>query len=301
MSTLRVAVAVLILASAWSLSSLAQARAQSQANNPGKPRVVKIGGVASGPETVVVFRNLCQYLKTKRFAADFVLYSNYDALEQALERDEIDIAWNTPLAHARYHVNKGKSRTLAMRDVDQGFRSVVIARKDSKIEDIEGLEGKTLALGSREAAEATTLPLHYLSKQGLKLDRVKTLKLDEERDFRGNPCGSPQDVLEAVQSGRAQAGIIGENLWRGVSRNEARDGDRLTAIWTSPEFSHCVFTASTEFDASLADAFTDLMVKMTPNDPGCADVLRLEGAKRWVKGSPEGFKDLIEAVQAAPR
>ena len=41
-------------------------------------------------------------------------------------------AWNTPLAHARYHKKAGgKSKTLVMRDVDCGFRSVLIARKRS--------------------------------------------------------------------------------------------------------------------------------------------------------------------------
>lgn len=286
--------AALIFLTPWSAPAQSQ-----QSEGQDQPRTVKIGGVAYNPDTVTVFSNLCRYLKSRGFAADFVLYSNYDALEQALERDEIDIAWNTPLAHARYHVSKGKSRTLAMRDVDCGFRSVIVARKDSGISDPKGLEGKTLALGSRDAAEATVLPLHYLSKEGVKLDRVKTLKLDEERDFRGNPCGSPQHVLKAVREGRAQAGIIGENLWRGASKSEGQDS--LIAVWTSPSFSHCVFTASSEFDASLAESFADLMVKMTPNDPGCSDVLRLEGAQRWVKGSPDGFKDLIDALHAHSR
>jgi hypothetical protein len=35
---------------------------------------------------------------------------------------------------------------------------------------------------------------------------------------------------------------------------------------------------------------------MDPEDPATADVLRLEGAKRWIRGTSKGFEDLVEAV-----
>ena len=34
-----------------------------------------------------------------------------------------------------------------------------------------------------------------------------------------------------------------------------------------------------------------------PTDPGCADIMRLEGTKKWLPGRVEGFEDLIDAVQ----
>ena len=50
-----------------------------------------------------------------------------DALVAALDRKEVEIAWNTPLAHGQYHVkNQCASRTLAMRDVDREVRSVLL-------------------------------------------------------------------------------------------------------------------------------------------------------------------------------
>ncbi len=59
---------------------------------------VRIGAVASSPGTVTVFTDMCRYLSRGGLPADFVLYSNYDMLVAALERGEVDIAWNTPLA-----------------------------------------------------------------------------------------------------------------------------------------------------------------------------------------------------------
>ena len=93
----------------------------------------RIGAVAYAPSTVSVFQGLTRYLNKNGLPSDYVLYSSYDALVSALDRGEVDIAWNTPLAHAQFHVrNKCKSQTLVMRDVDFNVRSTLIVRTNRK-------------------------------------------------------------------------------------------------------------------------------------------------------------------------
>jgi ABC-type phosphate/phosphonate transport system substrate-binding protein len=263
------------------------------------PRVLRIGAVAYAPSAVTVFENLRRYFAKTDLPVDYVLYSNYDALVEALKSGHVDVAWNTPLAHARYHLScDGKSQTLVMRDVDCNFRCKLLVRKESGIKAPTGLEGKTLALGSREAAEATVLPLHYLKSEGVKLDKVKVLRLDEELDLRGNPCSSPLHVLKALRAGRADAGIVGERLWDELVARKAPEVEGLVAVWTSPSFSHCVFTAAKDFDKTRAARFTQLMLAMDGRDESTAEILRLEAASKWVAGSPDGFETLIEALRA---
>jgi hypothetical protein len=38
------------------------------------------------------------------------------------------------------------------------------------------------------------------------------------------------------------------------------------------------------------------MQEMDPDERATADVMRLEGTKKWLPGSPDGFKDLIDAL-----
>ena len=38
------------------------------------------------------------------------------------------------------------------------------------------------------------------------------------------------------------------------------------------------------------------MKAMDVGDPATKDVLRLEGAKKWLAGSPDGFEELVEAA-----
>jgi ABC-type phosphate/phosphonate transport system substrate-binding protein len=264
-----------------------------------KPAPLRIGAVASSPGTVTVFTDLCRYLSRGGLPADFVLYSNYDMLVAALERGEVDIAWNTPLAHAQFHVAKKRhSQTLAMRDVDCNFRSVLVARKDSGIGKLDDLAGKSLVLGSEQAAEATVLPRHFLQEAGVDLKKVKLVSLDQRLDLRGNPCSSETHVLKAVLDGQGQAGVIGQRLWQSIERRGGKEAEQLTAVWTTPPFSHCVFTAAAEFDSGRAGRFAELMLAMDRNDPQTRQVMELEGTKKWVAGSQTGFEALVDALDA---
>src|SRR5580704_4237021 len=68
-----------------------------------------------------------------------------------------------------------------------------------------------------------------------------------------------------------------ERLWDDLVAREAQDVEGLQAVWTSPSFSHCVFTASKDFDKTLAARFTQMMLAMDGKDECSAEILRLEG------------------------
>lgn len=285
----------LVLGLALGIASAAFAA--ETAGEKDKAPTTRIGAVAYSPAAVTIFHGITRYLNHNGLPSDYVLYSNYDSLVAALDKGEIDIAWNTPLAHAQYHVkNQCSSQTLAMRDVDVGVRSVLVARSGSKIKSLADLEGKKLVLGSSQAAEATVLPLHFLKKEGVDFGKLKLVSLDAEVDGNGNPCASPQHVLKALVAGRGDAGIITTGLWHRV-KDQPATKDMLVQVWASPPFSHCVFTASAKFDKDRAARFTKLMEAMDPSESETTDVMRLEGTKKWLPGSDEGFQELVEALR----
>jgi ABC-type phosphate/phosphonate transport system substrate-binding protein len=263
-----------------------------------RARVIRIGAVAYSPAAVTIFEDIRRYFGRNGMPVDYVLYSNYDALTEAMLNKQVDIAWNTPLAHAQYHRKAGNaSQALVMRDVDCNFRSVLVVRADANVRTLGDLNGKTLILGSWQAAEATVLPMYFLERQGQNLDRVSVRSLDGRVDLRGNPCSGESHVLAAVRENRGQAGIIGERLWKHLSQHQPDQVSGLRAIWVSPPFSHCVFTASKDFDKGLAGRFTGLMLAMDPNASLTAEAMRLEGTRKWVAGSQEGFQELLKALQ----
>jgi phosphonate transport system substrate-binding protein len=294
-SPLSLTAAVLLLA-ATPIAAAGEKRGDGK-STPERPRVVRIGAVAYAPPAVTIFEDIRRYFDQRGMSIDYVLFSHYDALVEALRKGEVDIAWNTPLAHAQYHRKAGNaSQTLVMRDVDCNVRSVLVVRAEASVRTPLDLAGKSLVLGSRQAAEATVLPVYFLRGQGVNFDRIKIHSLDGKSDLRGNPCSSEVHVLAALNEGKGQAGIIGERLWKHLSEHEPDRVSGLKVIWVSPPFSRCFFTASKDFDKDLAARFTKLMLAMDPSDPLAAEAMRLEGTRRWVAGSQEGFRDLLKAL-----
>src|SRR4051812_21916131 len=84
--------------------------------------VLKIGAVAYSPNSVTIFRAMRHYFVKNQMPVEFVLYSNYDGLNEALANKQVDVAWNSPLGHAKFHLKAGASQTLVMRDADVNYR-----------------------------------------------------------------------------------------------------------------------------------------------------------------------------------
>jgi phosphonate transport system substrate-binding protein len=108
---------------------------------------------------------------------------------------------------------------------------------------------------------------------------------------------SENHILQALQKGRGHAGMVSESLWKRLSAEKPSEVSQFKVIWTSPAFSHCVFTARKDFDKDLGARFTKLMLAMDGKDPVTAEVLRLERARKWVLGTHKGFEDLLQALR----
>jgi hypothetical protein len=105
-----------------------------QDKTPEPRKVVRIGAVG-GSTAKTAMANLTTYLSRQGFPSDYVIYASYAHLVDALDRGEVDIAWNAPLAHAQYHLRKdGACQTLAMRETDVGLQLALIAPTNAKIQ-----------------------------------------------------------------------------------------------------------------------------------------------------------------------
>ena len=170
-------------------------------------RLLRLGAVCSSPNSVTTFREIRHYLGRNGLKVEYTLYSNYDALVKALHDGQVDIAWNAPLAHGKFHVMAGGSQALVMRDVDVNYRVKLIVRKEAAIGSLEDLKGKTMIFGSCDSADATVLPVYFLRKEGVNFDNVKVLSLHDEVDAKGCPCHSQHHVWKALQDGAARPAL----------------------------------------------------------------------------------------------
>lgn len=266
-------------------------------------QTIWIGAVAYDPKVVTIWEGMRRYLRDEaHLPVEIVLFQSYGAQVEALLAPSgelaprIDIAWNTNLAYLQsVEWSGGRCTPLAMRDTDLGWTTKVIALQGGPIRTLDDLRGRVLALGSRDSGHAAILPVHFLAERGLVEGRdYRTVRFDTDLGKHGDTGTSEIDVLRAVLAGKADAGALGSPVWSGVQA-QALVPEGLAEVWTSPPYSHCMFTARPGLDDDIGRRFADALSKMSFDDPRHRPVLEAEGLKRWLPADVSGYGCLREA------
>ncbi len=258
---------------------------------------ILVGAVAYDPKVVTIWEGLREHFRREGVAVDFALFSNYERQVEELLRRNIDVAWDTPLAHVRVkRRTEGRSLSLAMRDSDRDFRARLIARKGAGVRGPADLDGKRLAVGSRDSTQARILPLHFLREAGVDLSRVRLQPFDSDVGKHGDTGRSELDVLAALHKGEVDAGVVGDLVWVQAQAAGQIDGARLESVWTTPPFDHCMFDALPALGAERAEAFRGALLAMRWDDPRHRPVLEMEGLKQWLGPREEGHASLVAAL-----
>lgn len=262
------------------------------------PRQLLVGAVVYHPRVVTVWEGFRAYFWAHGLEVDYVLFSNYERLVEALLEGVVDIAWNTNTAFVNVEARlDGRALILGMRDIDAVFATVIVADKRSAIGGIGGLADQTLALGSRDSGHAAILPLHFLAAEGVNMDRVRLLRFDTDLGKHGDTGDSEMRVVRAVAAGEAQAGAIGDVTWARLRAEGVPEATRLRVLWKSPTYYHCCFTALPSLDADLAARWLEVLLGMDYDEPQLRPYMDLEGVKRWLPGDKAGYALLTEAMR----
>ena len=270
---------------------------QGGPSSPGlEPSPLLVGAVAYSANAVPIWEGIREYFRVAPVPMDFVLFSNYERQVDHLLEGKIDIAWNTNLAWVRtVGLTEGSCRALAMRDTDLNFCTVFVARAGCGYQGIESLRGRRLALGSRDSAQAAILPLHFLARSGLGPDQLSVIRFDSDVGKHGDTGASELDAVQAVLDDRADVAAIGITTWNSLQSGQLAPG-ALEAVWKSPVYCHCNFTALESLDPELTAAWTDWLLKMDWDEPQQRRIMEMEGLRRWVSPQLEGYQSLFKAV-----
>src|SRR5439155_21826140 len=209
----------------------------------------------------------------------------------------IDIAWNTNLAYLQADEWSGHAcRAVAMRDTDLGWMTKIVAATGGPISILADLKNRTLALGSRDSGHAAILPVHFLEQQGMREGQdYRTLRFNSDVGKHGDTGTSEVDVLRAVLDGRADAGAIGSPFWTSVREGNLVPAGSVAEIWSSPPYSHCMFTARPGLEPDVARRFADALYAMRFDNPQHRAVLEAEGLKQWIAADTSGYDSLHHA------
>jgi ABC-type phosphate/phosphonate transport system substrate-binding protein len=259
---------------------------------------LRLGAVSYHPRVVTIWERFRGYFADAGVPTDYVLFSNYERLVDAVLDRVVDIGWNTNTAYvALDHRANGSTRILGMRDVDRDWSTVLVMRKGTSLDRVTELDGRSLALGSRDSGHAAILPLHYLAEQGLDArERCRLLRFDTDLGKHGDTGDSELHVVRAVATGDADAGAISAAYFSAFRAEGVPEVAELEVVWRSPTYYHCNFTTLDSIDSELSDRWSQVLLAMSFEDPSLRPAMELEGVRQWHAGDREGYLSLTAAM-----
>src|SRR5262249_14756762 len=158
------------------------------------------------------------------------------------------------------------------------------------------LHDRTVALGSRDSAHGRILPLFFLRRAGVEIDRLKLLPFEHDPGKHGDTPRSEVEVLAALHDGRAQAGIVGSVVWQAEQAAGRVDPHRVETLWTTPAYDHHALDAMPGLPEQKAKDLTRVLFEMRWNNPKHRKLLEVEGHRQWVPGRDGGYAQLVAAL-----
>lgn len=259
-----------------------------------------LGAVAYDPKVVTIWDGFQQYFAEHGLPFDYILYTNYERQVEALFANEIDVAWNSPLAWLQAEriatALDRRAKAIAMRDSDCDLTSLIIVHSESDIHSVDDLRQRRVAVGAKDSPQATLIPLYHLAAQGLNPTREFEVRpFDVLVGKHGDHIGGEREAARALLRGDCDAAcILDANHLLFVKEGTLTSG--ATRVLTqTPAYDHCNFTVLDNGPSELTFRFRALLLEMSYADPQVRRLLDLEGLKRWVPGRTEGYAQLSAA------
>lgn len=256
-----------------------------------------VGAVAHDPKVVALWGHFRDHFRDHRIRLDFALFSTYERQVDALLRGHVDVAWNSAIAHVRVkRATEGRSRSLAMRDVDRDFHSKILVRRDASIGALADLQGKVMAVASVDSPHARVLPLHFLRRSGVDIASIQLCRFEMDVGKHGETPPAELQCLAALHDGRAQAAALGDAVWMAEHAAGHIDLHRVDVLWTTPPYDAAMFDAMPSFPEGHAEMFQRALLSMVWKNPKHRRIFELQGHRQWVHGRDTGYSALDAAL-----
>ena len=238
------------------------------------------------------FEPLGKYLESKLgMKVEFTPVTDYAAAVETLVNKKIDLAWFGGFTFVQSSVrSNGKTIPLVQREEDAVFKSVFISSKDSGINKLDDLKGKTLSFGSQSSTSGHLMPRSFLL--AAKVDPDKDLK-------RISFSGAHDATIAAVASGKVDAGALNVSVWNKFVEDKKVDPAEVRVFYTTPAYFDYNWTVHADMPAALREKITRAFLDLDPATPQGAEILKLQRAARFIPTRVENYNGIKTAAENA--
>ena len=196
-----------------------------------KPGVLTVGFIPAEDSRAMVRQSqaiLDIVAQQTGMKVDTFVGSDYNATIEALRAGHVDVALLGPFSYVlATTVAKVEAFavTVIARTMQPSYKSIIIAGKDSNINSLADLKGRTFAFVDPGSTSGYMVPAAAFVKAGI----------TPEKDFKQVMySGGHDSTIVSVGSGKVDAGSVADRIYeRGCAKGLA-DCNKLKVVWTSP-------------------------------------------------------------------
>jgi phosphonate transport system substrate-binding protein len=237
------------------------------------------------------FAPLGRYLERElRVKVRFTPVTDYAATVEGLAAKKLDMVWYGGFTFVQARLRTGGAAIpLVQREEDERFRSVFITRADSGINGIADLKGRNFTFGSVSSTSGHLMPRYFLLQQGI----------DPDRDMRVAYSGAHDATALQVAGGKVDAGVLNILVWEKLVREKRVDGARVRVFYTTPPYYDYNWTVRGDLDRRLIERIRGAFLALDAKNPEHLEILKLQGATRFIPTKPENYRGIEEAARSA--
>jgi phosphonate transport system substrate-binding protein len=214
-----------------------------------------------------------------------VLRPSYNALRQAIENHEVDVA--IVCTGPYVYLLKGGSVNLLVQPQfanGQKYHAVILAPVGSSISRVEDLKGLSMGFSDLESFTGYLVPYVMMTERGMNPHTfLKKIVF----------TGSHDRSIRAVDTGIVQAAAVHSIVWESAKREDPGLNARLKVIWSSEPYGPPPVIVSTSLSDSLTHSLREAFLHLD-KDPESRSLLLSIGIERFVPPREDVYASAID-------
>jgi phosphonate transport system substrate-binding protein len=252
--------------------------------------VVGIHPLHNPQRLVELYGPIVDYLNSNMPDAHFKLEAsrNYEEFEKKLYAGHFAFAMPNPYQTVK-SVGHGYRIFGKMGD-DEVFRGLILVRRDSGINNVADLKGKSVSYPAATALAATMMPQYYLHTHGINVNR----------DITNRYVGSQESSIMNVLRGDVAAGATWPVPWLAFSAEHPELASQLVVKWQTGTLPNNGWVVRSDIPQPMAERFAYLLFTMNQSEAGRQMLARLP-ISSFAAASDETYRPVRDFLEKFSR
>ena len=128
---------------------------------------------------------------------------------------------------------------------------------------------------------------------------MRTAKIDPKVIGTAIYSGADDATALAVANKKAEAGALDPRWLQAMIRDGKLASRQVRVFWTSPRFADAVWAARSSLDSTLADGFSNALLKLNPKNSEHKKILEFLSADKYIRAKDSDYDELRQAAKGA--